>query len=399
MSRRFELLAPAGNLEKAKIALLYGADAVYGGGKKFSLRARASNFDLDEIRELCTFAHNLGKRVYITMNIIPRDGDFDGLDEYLKALEVAKVDAIIVSSSYIMERAKVVAPHVELHLSTQKSATNLATINHYYQKGITRAVLARELTLEEITKVAKAAPCELEVFIHGGMCASYSGHCLLSNHMTNRDANRGGCAHSCRWNYTLCENGCDLPKFFNFGSKDLMALRYIPTLIDLGIASFKIEGRMKSTYYLACVVRAYRKLIDLYLEKGEVSESDFEYLTREIEKAENRQTCSGFYDGIPNEEYQLYDNRNEIPTQEYVAFILDYDEAKGRALIEQRNHFSVGEELEVFGPQYDGKIIKATNMVDAETGEALEVARHPLQKMWIDMPFKVEPGDLIRKNK
>ena len=394
-----ELLAPAGNLEKAKMALLYGADAVYVGGKKFSLRARASNFDIKEIEELCQFAHYLGKKVYITMNIIPRDDDFDGLDDYLKALATCGVDAIIVSSMYIVKRALKIVPQLEVHLSTQKSTTNLATINYYHQKGIKRVVLAREVTLDEIKAIVKESPCELEVFIHGGMCASYSGHCLLSNHMTGRDANRGGCAHSCRWNYTLCREGCDLPKFFNIGSKDLMALRMIPTLLDLGVASLKIEGRMKSTYYLACVVRAYRKLIDLYEANGQVTESDYAYLTSEIAKAENRQTFDGFYPGIPNEDGQLYDNRNEIPTQEYVALILAYDEKKKCALIEQRNYFQVGDELEVFGPTYDGKMIKAVSLTDEATGEALEVARHPLQRMWMPLEFSVQPGDLIRKIK
>ena len=394
-----ELLAPAGNLEKAKIALLYGADAVYVGGKKFSLLARASNFDLTEIKVLCAFAHERGKKVYITMNIIPHDNDFDGLDEYLKALEEAGVDAIIVSSMYIAKRAMTITPGLGVHLSTQKSTTNLATIKYYQDKGFQRVVLAREMTMKEIEYVAKNATCELEVFIHGGMCASYSGHCLLSNHMTNRDANRGGCAHSCRWNYTLCDSNGALPLFFNIGSKDLMALKMIPTLIDLGITSLKIEGRMKSTYYLACVVRAYRKLIDLYNEKGRVTEADYTYLIGEIAKAENRETFNGFYSGIPDQTGQLYDNRNEIPTQEYVAFVLQYDEKEKKALIEQRNYFGIGDELEVFGPTYDGKIIKVTSLTDASTNEALEVARHPLQQMWIDIPFNVEAGDLIRKIK
>ena len=395
---KVELLAPAGNLEKAKIALMYGADAVYVGGKAFSLRARASNFSVTEIEELVEFAHNLNKKVYVTMNIIPHDTDFTGLEDYLKDLERSKVDAIIVSSLYIIKKAREIVPNLEVHLSTQKSTTNLPTIDYYKRFGVTRVVLAREVTLCEMEYIKNNTDLELEVFIHGGMCASYSGHCVLSNHMTNRDANRGGCAHSCRWNYTLVQNGEKLPLNFNFGSKDMMAVRFIPKLIDMGIASLKIEGRMKSIYYLACVVRAYRMLIDEYNRtNGTLSEEFIEFVIKEIGKAENRETNVGFYKGIPDVSGQLYDNRDEIPTQEYVGMILEYNDETKQALVEQRNYLVVGDKVEFFGPELANTTLVIDRMIDFETKEEMEIARHPLQKFWVHVPFKVSKYDLIRK--
>ena len=395
---KVELLAPAGNLEKAKISLMYGADAVYVGGKSFSLRARASNFSVLEIEELVEFAHKLNKKVYVTMNIIPHDSDFSGLDEYLKDLEKVNVDAIIVSSLYIIKRAREVAPRLEVHLSTQKSTTNVPTIEYYEKLGVTRVVLAREVTLDEMKYIKEQTNLELEVFIHGGMCASYSGHCVLSNHMTNRDANRGGCAHSCRWNYTLVKDGEKLPLNFNFGSKDMMAVSFIPSLIDMGIESLKIEGRMKSVYYLATVVRAYRLLIDEYYKtNGSISSEFVDFIIKEIGKAENRETNVGFYKGIPDVTGQLYDNRDEIPTKEYVGMVLEYDEAKKMALVEQRNYLVVGDKVEFFGPSLKNTEMILGEMIDDETKETMEIARHPLQKFWISVPFKVSKYDLIRK--
>ena len=395
--KKIELLAPAGNLEKAKIALLYGADAVYVGGKKFSLRARASNFDVSDIKELCDFAHGLNKKVYVTMNIIPHDEDLQGLDEYLKYLESIKIDAIITSSRYIMSRALEVAPNVERHLSTQMSTTNSLSIDYYKKIGVERVVLAREVTLCEIEKIMKKTDVEVEVFIHGGMCSSYSGHCVLSNHMTNRDANRGGCAHSCRWNYTLFEDGIPCNNFYNIGSKDMMALKYIPKLIDLGVASLKIEGRMKSMYYLATVIKSYRMLIDLYYAKHEVTKDEYEMIEREIGKAENRLTSNGFYEGLPDVEGQLYDNRSEHPTKEYIGYVLDYNEDTQMALIEQRNYFIPGDLVEFFGPNLENTQMVVDEIIDYQTNEKLEVAQHPLQLLLIKVPFKLEKHNMMRK--
>lgn len=394
---KVELLAPAGSLEKAKIALLYGADAVYVGGKAFSLRARASNFELDDLEKLANFAHELNKKVYVTMNIIPHDNDLKGLDEYLAYLEKIKIDAIITSSLYIMERAKKVAPNVERHLSTQMSTTSSKGIQYYQKRGVSRVVLAREVTMCEIEKIMSKTTAEVEVFIHGGMCSSYSGHCVLSNHMTNRDANRGGCAHSCRWNYTLYKDGKRQPQFYNIGSKDLMALKYIPRLIELGVASLKIEGRMKSMYYLAVVVRSYRMLIDAYYEKGYVSDEDIQKAEIEIGKAENRLTSNGFFEGLPTITGQLYDDRSEHPTKEFIGYVLDYDIETNFALIEQRNYFKPGDMIEFFGPNLANTQIIVEEIIDYETKEKLDVACHPLQLLLIKVPFMVSKDVMVRK--
>ncbi len=397
-----ELLAPAGNLEKAKIALIYGADAVYVGGKVFSLRARASNFTIQDIQVLCQFAHQLHKRVYVTTNIIPRDEDMQQVDDYLIALKNAKVDAIITSSIQLIKRAKEVAPEIECHVSTQMSIANHYAIDFYKELGCSRVVLAREVSLDEMKEIKKHTSVDLEVFIHGGMCCSYSGRCVLSNHLTNRDANRGGCAHSCRWNYHLYQQGKPLENddvFFNMGSKDLMAIRFIPQFIDLGIASLKIEGRMKSTYYLATVVRCYRKIIDQYLSTKQITESDYLEFEKEIGKAENRLTSIGFLNGDVTIQEQLYDTREEHPTKEYIGRVIAYDEKEQVALIEQRNYFEVGDLVEFFGPHLENTTCVITSIVDDETGENLDVARHPLQKLKIKVPFLLVENDMMRKVK
>ncbi|MCM1514528.1 MAG: U32 family peptidase [Anaeroplasma bactoclasticum] len=397
--QKIELLAPAGNLEKAKIALEYGADAVYIGGKAFSLRARASNFDLQDIEALCIFAHKRHKKVYVTTNILPHDEDMEGLDTYLLELGRAKVDAIITSSLTIILRAKQLIPQVERHISTQMSVTNHQTLLFYQQLGCHRVVLAREVSLTEMEQIARYHVTELEVFIHGGMCSSYSGRCVLSNHLTNRDANRGGCAHSCRWNYHLLKKGKPLEEkevFFNMGSKDLMAIRFIPQLIDMGIASLKIEGRMKSAYYLATVVRCYRMLIDQYIEKGRLEDSDYFYFEKEIAKAENRLTATGFLKGDVTVQEQLYDTRTESPTKEYIGYVLDYQPDTHRALIEQRNYFKLGDLVEFFGPKLENTTCTIINIVDATTNEILDVARHPMQQLYISVPFCVQKGDMMR---
>ncbi len=393
-----ELLAPAGYLEKAKIALLYGADAVYVGGKSFSLRARASNFTIDDLEELANFAHGLNKKVYVTMNIVPHDDDLNGLKEYLIDMNRIGIDAIITTSRFIMTEAKKYAPNVEVHVSTQNSITNLKQIEYYKSLGATRCVLAREVNMIELEYLAKNSPLELEVFIHGGMCASYSGRCVLSNYMTNRDANRGGCAHSCRWNYTLKKNSQKVNEngYFSMGSKDLQALRFIPRLIDLNVASFKIEGRMKSTYYLATVVKCYREIIDLYQKQGYLTEENYMYFEKEIRKAENRLTSVGFYKGLPSIEEQLYDNRSEHPTKEYVGVVLSYDEESKIAVIEQRNYFEKGNTLEFFGPNLDNTLMVCPEFYDYNTKEELNIARHPLQKLTMKVDFPVKKDDMVR---
>ena len=398
--QKIELLAPAGDLDKLKIAVLYGADAVFIGGKKFSLRARASNFEMKDIQEACIFAHEHGSKVHVTMNIIPHNEDLEGLEEYIKELDQAGVDAVIVASMYIASVVKRVAPRIEIHFSTQMSTTNSMAVNFLANEGYHRVVLAREVTLEELEQLMPKVGIDIEVFIHGGMCVSYSGRCMLSNYMTNRDANRGGCAHSCRWNYTLFtdeEEQVSPDKEFHYGSKDLMALRYIPNLIDLGVSSLKIEGRMKSIYYVATVVRSYRKLIDAYYQSKQTNETlDWDFYEREIKKAENRLTSIGFFEGKPTTNEQLYNMRNEVPTKEFVGYVKEYDTATQIATIEQRNHFLPGDTLEFFGPKLDNISYTIGEILDEE-GNDLDAARHPLQILKIQVPFALHPHDMVRK--
>ncbi len=399
---KIELLAPAGSLDKAKIALSYGADAVYVGGRKFSLRARASNFELDDLKELCIYAHSLNKKVYVTMNIIPHDSDFDGLIEYLEYLNDIKVDAIITSSITIIKNAIKYAKDVEVHVSTQMSCYNSKAINFWKNIGAKRIVLARECTMDEISSITCNSPIETEVFIHGGMCASFSGRCVLSNHYTNRDANRGGCAHSCRWNYDLYLNNTKINKdnkFYNMGSKDLMAIEYIPNLIRCGVSSLKIEGRMKSSYYLACVVSGYRHAIDEYYKTNSLNIDQIKEFDQEIRRGENRITSIGFFKGLPSVNEQLYDTFCEMPTQEYVAQVISYNIEKSLCLVEQRNYFSIGDIVEVITPFYTTLPFEITYMIKEDDGELITDANHPLEHIIINMPYEVKTSYMIRKVK
>ncbi|VEU80666.1 peptidase U32 family protein [Haploplasma axanthum] len=387
-----ELLAPAGDLEKLKTALIYGADAVFLGGQNFSLRARASNFSVDDIKEAGEFAHNLGKKIYVTTNIIPHEEDLEGLIPYLKALENAKVDAIITASPSIITAA-LENTSLEVHLSTQQSAMNVNTVNFWYNKGVKRIVLARELTLGEIDVLKTQTEADIEVFIHGGMCMSYSGRCSLSDNMTGRDANRGGCAHSCRWAYTLTVDGKENEQAFSMSSKDLQALKQTVRLIDSGVASLKIEGRMKSQHYIATVVKAYRMLIDEYLEAGKVA--NYEVYENLISKAENRETSFGYLEGLPGLEQQLYAGQGEKPNQGFIGLVLESDK-ENLIKIEQRNYFQLGEEIEVFSPKGTERYFILDKLYDEELNE-IEIARHPKQTVYIKAPFKIEPYSMLRK--
>ncbi len=391
-----ELLAPAGNLEKAKIALLYGADAVYIGGKSFSLRARASNFDLEMIKDLVDFAHGLNKLVYVTMNIVFHDADIEGLDEYLIQLDQLHVDAIICSSMIVIERAKALT-NLEIHLSTQFSVTNSYLANYFFDEGIKRVVLARELSLEEIKAVSGNSQADLEIFIHGGMCVSYSGRCTLSNYTVLRDANRGGCAHTCRWLYDLYEGDDLLSDHYDFqmSSKDLEATEFVVDLLKLGIASLKIEGRMKSIHYIATVVSAYRMLIDDYYNG---SLRDISFYQEEIQKAENRLTSFGFYKGETTIEQQLYNQRSEVPTKEFVGMVKAYDKERKLVIIEQRNYFLPGDYLEIFTPDKTTIRFKVDKIYDEDFVE-LDAARHPLQIINLSLAVSVPEYSLIRRVK
>lgn len=394
---KIELLSPAGDLERLKIAVLYGADAVYIGGKKFSLRSRASNFDLETIEKGVQFAKAHGARVHVTVNMIPHEDDLEDLADYLKELERVGVTAIICASLSVVRTAKQVAPKLEVHLSTQHSTTNSKAIEFWKSQGVDRVVLARECTLDEMKMVSEKACLPIEVFIHGGMCISYSGRCTLSNHLTNRDANRGGCAQSCRWKYRLLENDQFIHNekdLFSMSSKDMMAAHYIPKLIEMGVASLKIEGRMKSIYYVATVIRAYRMLIDKVYE-GNVEDSFMEMILDELSRSENRPTAVGFYEGLPKSQDHLYGVNGAGVTQEYIASILSYDKETKMATIQVKNHFEMKIEVEVFGPKYTKKMV--LNDCFDENGVKIEVANKPMQILTTRIDFEVKEYDMIRK--
>lgn len=391
-----ELLAPAGDLEKLKIAFLYGADAVFIGGKQFSLRARASNFGLDEIKEACAFAHERGKKVYVTTNIIPHNDDLDGLKEYLIALDKIGVDAIICASPIVIDTARE-HTDLEIHISTQMSITNHESVKFWQERGASRIVLARELSKTEIKELRDQTDCAIEVFIHGGMCVSYSGRCTLSNNMADRDANRGGCAHSCRWNYDLYDGDEKLnhDSYFAMSAKDLQTVMHISDLIDIGVDSLKIEGRMKSMHYIATVVNIYRKLIDNICDDHDI---DLPRYLLEIRKAENRLTSHGFMEGMTSIDQQLYDMRSEQATQDFIGLVLDYDPNTLEATIEQRNKFHVGDDVELFSPHMETMKFRIGDIRD-EDGNAMQDAPHPKQKVVVTIPFPVRRYDIIRRIK
>lgn len=393
---RFELLAPAGDLEKLKVAILYGANAVFIGGLQFSLRSRASNFTLEDIKEACDFAHEHNAKIHVTCNIVMHEKDTDGVIEYLKALDSCGVDAVIASSLYIL---KMVVEHtkMEAHVSTQASTANAQAVKFYESIGAKRAVLARELSLDEIEQVKKASNIEIECFIHGGMCVSYSGRCMLSNNMTNRDANRGGCAHSCRWTYDLIrDNKVFNPEgdYFAMSSKDLCAIEAIPRLMDIGVDSFKIEGRMKSLHYIATVVNAYRRIIDEYEQNNEVK--DFEIYKNAILKAENRLTSTGFLFHKPTINEELYDLNLTVPTKEFIGIVRSYDKETKMAIVEQRNYFTPHSTIEVFTPTNTFNL-KIEEIYDKD-GNILDAARHPLQEIHFKSEIELHPYDLLRLN-
>lgn len=401
MSRnKIELLAPAGDLERAKVAIRYGADAVYLGGKRFSLRSRSSNFDIEDIREAVKYANQYGSAIHVTVNIIPHNDDFESLEEYLKELEDAGVTAIIAASPSIIQTAKKVAPKLEAHLSTQMSSTNLDCISFYQCLNVDRVVLGRECSIQEIEHLAKNSPLEIEAFIHGGMCVNYSGRCTLSNAMTLRDANRGGCAQSCRWKYHLLKDDevisdADCP--FSMSSKDLLAFKALPEMIKANVASVKIEGRMKSAYYIATVVKTYRKLIDeIYQNPDCLTEERIEYYTKEFQKAENRPTCTGFLEHLPDHHDHLYGVNGAGVTHDFLALVLNYDEQNKKAVLQVRNHFVKGEILEVFGPHVDNETFQVDEIRDKENN-LLEVCNKPMEIVTVSIPFAVEAGDMIRR--
>lgn len=405
MENKVELLAPAGDMERLKTAIKFGADAVYMAGQSFGLRKNAKNFDHDAMKEAVDYAHARNVRVHVTMNIVPHDKDLDGIVDYIKDLEKIGVDALIISDPGIFQIAKENCD-IELHISTQASVTNSATINFWYQMGAKRVILARELSLDEIIEIRKNVPKDLEIecFIHGAMCISYSGRCLLSNYMTGRDANRGDCAHACRWKYSLQEETRpgeyypvveDEGGTFIMNSKDLCLLEDIDKLIEAGIDSFKIEGRMKTAFYVATVIRAYRQAIDAYYE-GNFSKEISDKYVNEIKKASHRHFTKGFLYGKPDSEAQIYESSSYIRNYDFIGVILDYDKDSKIATVEQRNRFFLNDEVEIFGNSKDFFEFKIDNIKNLK-GEDIEVANKPKEKLLIKIDLPLEPGDMIRK--
>ena len=401
-----ELLVPASSLEVLKTAVIFGADAVYIGGEVFGLRAKAKNFSMEDMAEGIQFAHEHGVKVYVTANILAHNGDLEGVREYFIQLKEIKPDALIISDPGIYTIAKEICPEIERHISTQANNTNYGTYQFWWNQGAKRVVTARELSLNEIAEIRKNVPDEMEIetFVHGAMCISYSGRCLLSNYFTGRDANQGACTHPCRWKYAVVEEkrpGEYLPVYENergtyiFNSKDLCMIEHIPELIEAGIDSFKIEGRMKTALYVATVARTYRKAIDDYLTSPEKYKENMDWYLEQISNCTYRQFTTGFFFGKPSEESQIYDNNTYIKEYTYLGIVGERNE-EGLYRIEQRNKFSVGEQIEVMKP--DGRNIPVTvkRIVD-EDGNEMESAPHPKQVLYIDLGQELEMYDILRR--
>ena len=403
-----ELLAPAGDFEKLEFAIYYGADAVYMGGPKFGLRAKAGNFDMEEIIKACAFAHQHGKKIYVTVNIIAHNEDLTDLPEYLLALEAAGVDAIIVSDPGILLISQEVVPDMEIHLSTQANCTNFMAANFWHNQGVKRIVLARELSLVEIKELREKTPLslDLEGFVHGAMCVSYSGRCLLSNYMTGRDANKGECAHPCRYKYHLVEEKRPNEYYpveeddrgtYIFNSKDMSMVRYIPELVEAGIKSFKIEGRMKSSSYVAAVVGAYRKAIDAYVEDPDHWTFKEEWQI-ELDKASHREFATGFYFGKMGPEGHNYETSNYVRDYVFVGIVREYNEETGLAKVEQRNRVLKGDYIEIMDPKEDTFGIEVKEMYDEEMNY-IETAPHPQMTFYIKLDKPVRPMAILRRER
>ncbi|MBQ1870913.1 MAG: U32 family peptidase [Lachnospiraceae bacterium] len=404
--RKPELLVPAGSLEVLKIAVIYGADAVYIGGEVFGLRAKAKNFSLSDMKEGIEFAHKHNVKVYVTANILAHNYDLDGVREYFEELKDVRPDALIISDPGIFTIAREVLPDMEIHISTQANNTNYGTYNFWYKLGAKRVVTARELSLQEIKDIRANIPddMEIETFIHGAMCISYSGRCLLSNFMVGRDANRGECTHPCRWKYSLMEEkrpGEYFPVMENergtyiFNSKDLCMIEHLPDLIEAGIDSFKIEGRMKTALYVATVARTYRKAIDDYLESPDKYKENMPWYLDQISDCTYRQFTTGFFYNKPSEDAQIYTNNTYLKDYTFLGIVGDTDE-NGLYMIEQKNKFSVGEEIEVMKPDGENILVTVKRIVN-DDGEDMESCPHPLQSLHIDLGIKLERFDVLRR--
>ncbi|MBM7606999.1 putative protease [Lysinibacillus composti] len=403
ITKKPELLAPAGSLEKLKIAVHYGADAVFIGGQEFGLRSNAGNFTIEEIREGVEFAKKYGASIYVTTNIFAHNENMDGLEEYLRAIADCGVRGIIVADPLIIETCKKVAPEVEVHLSTQQSLSNWKAVKYWKEEGLHRVVLAREVGAEEMLKMKEEVDIEIEAFVHGAMCIAYSGRCVLSNHMTARDSNRGGCCQSCRWDYDLYENvdGAEKALFsdddapFAMSPKDLKLIESIPHMIELGIDSLKVEGRMKSIHYIATVISVYRKVIDAYCADPENFTIKKEWL-EELDRCANRATASSFFEGEPSYEQQMFGSHATKLKWDFAGLVLDYDQDTQLVTLQQRNYFKSGDTIEFFGPDLDTFTMEVGQIWD-EKGNELEVANHPLQIVKFKVNRPLFKNNMMRK--
>ena len=400
-----ELLIPAGNLETLKTAIIYGADAVYIGGEAFGLRAKADNFSIEDMKAGIDFAHERGKKVYVTANILAHNRDIAEAEDYFRELSHTGADAVIISDPGLFEISKEINPDMEIHISTQANNTNYRTFLFWYKLGAKRVVSARELSLEEIKEIRRNIPDDLEIesFVHGAMCISYSGRCLLSSFMAGRDANQGACTHPCRWKYSLMEEkrpGEYFPVTENergtyiFNSKDLCMIEHIPELLDAGIDSLKIEGRMKTALYVATVARTYRRAIDDFFESPELYRERLELYKEEIGKCTTRDFTTGFYFGKPQSDSQIYDSNTYHKNYIYLGTVAGVED--GYALIEQKNKFSVGDEIEIMKPDFENVRTKVLEIRDADSMESMESCPHPKQKLKLRLSVMPEAFDILR---
>lgn len=383
-----ELLAPAGSLDRLKIAFLYGADAVYVGGYHYSLRANAINFSESELKEACNFAHNLGKKVYVTVNIAMHNSELEGLEEYLRELASIKVDAVIVSDIAVINAIKNNNIDLEIHLSTQASTLNYEAALFYKKLGVKRIVLAREASKEDIIQIKKHTGLDLECFIQGAMCTSFSGKCVLSNVTTNRDSNRGGCAQICRWIFNINDN--EHP--FSMTPKDLNMSIYLEDMIKIGVNSFKVEGRMRSIYYIATVIYEYRRLFDK-IKTNTLKESDIYYANDIINRCANRESVPQFFDKLPTNKEQYYLGREEVSNQDFLGIVLE--EKDNLVLLEERNFFKVGDIVEFFGPDLEPFTYEIHNIFD-ENKNKIDVARHPQMKVYLEIDKRLPKSSMMR---
>lgn len=389
--KKIELLSPAGDLERLKIALIYGADAVYIGGRDYSLRANANNFSKDEIEEACSFAHNLGKKVYLTLNIVFHNEDLAGVYEYIEDVVKRGIDAFIVSDLFI---ASYIKKHydVEVHLSTQDSTTNVESVRYLKNEGIDRVVLAREVSLKDIKTIIDETGMDIECFIHGAMCTFYSGRCVLSNYFTNRDSNRGGCAQVCRFNFFLDDDTTDE---FSLAVKDLNASHIISDMIKIGIRSLKIEGRMRSPYYLATVLSSYRRIIDSYYNNT-LDDKILEYENKILSRVSNRENSTHFYLKNADLSDQYYSSRQELSNQDYLGLFIGYDEEKGAYIIKQRNYFKVGDTIEIITPNFKVHRIVVDNIYN-EDFDAISVANQADATIYMKINKDIPVNSMMRR--